>query len=97
MKSCGKKYAMGGPVGAGMMPAPQPRPSDFRVGPLQFGRPGGVVNPLGGMQEREPRPMRVPPRMQPSKPGAVGPGGGYKKGGRVDGCATRGKTKGVKK
>lgn len=80
-------YAMGGPVGAGMMPAPQPRPSDYSIGPLRF----------GGMQERDVRPMRAPPRMQPSAPRPVGPGGGYKAGGKVDGCATRGKTKGVKK
>ena len=80
-------YAAGGPVGAGMMPAPQPRPSNYNIGPLRF----------GGMQEREGRPMRVPPRMQPSAPRPVGPGGGYKKGGQVDGCAMRGKTKGAKK
>lgn len=89
--------AQGGQTaGAGiqnMMPKPAPRPSDYRVGPLQFGRPGGVVNPLVGMQERDVRPMRVPPRMQPSAPRPVSPGGGYKAGGRVDGCAMRGKTK----
>lgn len=81
-----EKYAMGGPVGAGM-PAPQPRPSNYSIGPLRF----------GGMQESEARPMRVPPRMQPSAPRPVGPGGGYKSGGKVDGCATRGKTKGTMK
>ena len=81
-----EKYAMGGPVAAGI-PAPQPRPSDYSIGPLRF----------GGMQEREVRPMRVPPRMQPNAPRPVGPGGGYKKGGQVDGCAMRGKTKGAKK
>lgn len=96
MKKTKSKYAMGGPVAAGM-PAPMPRPSDFRVGPLQFGRPGGINNPLSAMPEREARPMRVPPRMQPNAPRPVGPGGGYKSGGKVDGCAMRGKTKGTMK
>jgi hypothetical protein len=36
-------------------------------------------------------------RMRPKTPAPVGPGGGYKKGGKIDGCATRGMTKGLKK
>jgi hypothetical protein len=36
-------------------------------------------------------------RMRPNAPAPVGPGGGYKKGGKIDGCATRGMTKGLKK
>ena len=70
-----------------MMPTPQPHHTNNSIGPMRF----------GGMQEREPRPMRVPPRMQPNAPRPVGPGGGYKKGGAVDGCAMRGKTKGTMK
>ena len=82
------------------IPSPMPRPSDYRVGPLQFGQAGMMGNPLGNMLRgggADGAGAMVPPRMQPSLPGAVGPGGGYKKGGRVDGCATRGKTKGAKK
>lgn len=91
--------AQAGPTaGAGIqniMPNPTPRPSDFRVGPLQFGQAGSFDNPLNRMLRGNSE--MVPPKMKPSLPGAVGPGGGYKKGGRVDGCATRGKTKGAKK
>lgn len=35
-------------------------------------------------------------RIRPGAPSPVGPGGGYKKGGKIDGCATRGMTKGRK-
>jgi hypothetical protein len=131
-----KPYAEGGMVATGM-PAPQPRPSDFRVGPLQFGGAGGMGgyggfggagSPVGatGMPPGGPmggdRPMREPRgmenmkeaikdrlgglsgrfagmggRMRPNAPAPVGPGGGYKKGGKIDGCATRGMTKGRNK
>jgi hypothetical protein len=128
-----KPYAEGGMVATGM-PAPKPRPSDFRVGPLQFGGAGGMGgyggagSPVGatGMPPGGPmgggRPMREPRgmenmrqsvmdrlgslsgkfdgmggRMRPNVPAPVGPGGGYKKGGKIDGCATRGMTKGRNK
>jgi hypothetical protein len=147
-----KPYAEGGMVATGM-PTPQPRPSNFTVGPLQFGGPGGFGggnmggagsgssaldmyksmgvgprNPAGptGMPPGGPmgggRPMREPRgmenmrqsvmdrlgslsgkfdgmggRMRPNVPAPVGPGGGYKKGGKIDGCATRGMTKGRNK
>lgn len=129
-----KPYAEGGMVATGM-PAPQPRPSDFRVGPLQFGGPGGMGgyggagSPVGapGMPPAGPmpgggRPMRdqrgmedmknamkdrlgglsgrfagMGGRMRPNAPAPVGPGGGYKKGGKIDGCAMRGMTKGKNK
>jgi hypothetical protein len=141
-----KPYAEGGMVATGM-PAPQPRPSDFRVGPLQFGGAGGMGgyggagSPVGatGMPPGGPmgggRPMRdqrgisggndmnfaqnmkqdimqkmkdrlgdrmggigdrmegIRNRVRPNAPAPVGPGGGYKKGGKIDGCATRGMTK----
>jgi len=103
------------------MPTPQPRPSDFKVGPLQFGGAGGMGNPglpmgatmpLSGVLPGGGRPMRnqrgmegleqamqnrMGGRMRPKSPTPVGPGGGYKKGGKIDGCATRGMTKGRNK
>jgi hypothetical protein len=164
-----KPYAEGGMVATGM-PTPQPRPSNFTVGPLQFGGPGGFGggnmggagsgssaldmyksmgvgprNPAGptGMPPGGPmgggRPMRdqrgisggndmnfaqnmkqdimqkmkdrlgdrmggigdrmegIRNRVRPNAPAPVGPGGGYKKGGKIDGCATRGMTKGRNK
>jgi len=171
-----KPFANGGPITPAVMPTPQPRPSNFKVGPLQFGGSGGYGggnmggagsgtsaldmyksmgvgprSPAGptGMPPGGPmggdRPMRdqrgmdemkqkikerlgglgdrmggedflrqqafgkerlaglsgrfagMGGRMRPNAPAPVGPGGGYKKGGKIDGCATRGMTKGLKK
>ena len=125
------KYAAGGPIGPEVMPTPLPRPSDFRVGQLQFGgvgdanMPGNMGNyssPMNRPMLNDGRPMReqrgmenmrqvvkyrlkempekfdgMNKRMRQNAPAPVGPGGGYKKGGKIDGCATRGMTKGLKK
>ena len=131
-------FADGGPVRPAVMPTPQPRPSNFTVGPLQFGGPGGfggAGSPVGatGMPPAGPmyssdrnRPMRdqrdmdnmkqkikeglgdrmgglrdrlagLGQRMRPNAPRPVAAGGGYKKGGKIDGCAVRGMTKGKNK
>jgi hypothetical protein len=54
-------------------------------------RLGGLSGRLGGLSGRF---AGMGGRMRPQAPAPVGPGGGYKKGGKIDGCATRGMTKG---
>lgn len=114
-----KPYADGGMVKPAVMPTPQPRPSNYSIGPLQFGGMGGAGSPMttppadgrsqregrlgrgldvGAMRERfAERFPKIAQRMRPSVPSPVGAGGGYKKGGKIDGCAMRGMTKGKKK
>jgi hypothetical protein len=127
------------PVGSPqiIMPPPQPRPSDFRVGPLQFGGAGtqtpqieprlrqqplgqSVKPPAGFLgnrgipskesilaryQERKMRgkapqkamPSPVANRMTPSPRPNITQPLAFNKGGKIDGCAMRGMTKGMKK
>ena len=140
-----KPYADGGMVKPAVMPTPQPRPSNYSIGPLQFGGPGGyggagspvgatgmppggpmgrgmyssdrtrpvrdgrgmedmkqkIKERLGGLGDRmgglRERVQDMRTRVRPNAPSPVGAGGGYKKGGKIDGCAMRGMTKGKKK
>jgi len=140
-----KPFAGGGMVVPTGIPTPQPRPSNFTVGPLQFGGPGGyggagspvgatgtppggsmgggmyssdrtrpvrdgrgmedmkqkIKERLGGLGDRmgglRERMQDIRTRVRPNAPAPVGAGGGYKKGGKIDGCAMRGMTKGRNK
>ena len=75
----------GGPMG-GDRPMREPRGMENMKEAIKD-RLGGLSGRFAGMGGR----------MRPNAPAPVGPGGGYKKGGKIDGCATRGMTKGRNK
>lgn len=123
-----------------VMPQPQPRPSNFNIGGLQFGGPNGFDSrpqppqieprlrqqPLGpnlknagsgrrgiptpesvlaryqaqkmrGKAPQKAMPNPVAGRMPPSPRPNIAQPLAFKKGGKIDGCATRGMTKGKNK
>lgn len=111
MKKAKSKYADGGPIQVGM-PTTRPSSysiGPLQFGGGQDGNMAGMLQSrprLAEMAQRlranpvragRPGPLPANPRVQPAAPKPVGPGGGYKKGGRIDGCAMKGKTKGKSK